>query len=166
MKNNITLIGMAGAGKSAVGKELAKKLNSDFIDIDLALVKKYGLKLQKIIDRYGEEKFLRFEEKEVLTLSKNKNYIISPGGSIIYSEKAMKFLKKNSIIIFLDVLLEMIELRIKDCETRGIIGLKDKSVAEIFKERKSLYKKWADIAIKIKNNMTVNHIAEIIISKI
>lgn len=156
---------MAGAGKSAVGKELGKKLNYAFIDIDLILEKEYGLKPQDIIDKYGEGKFLEAEEKVVLALKDISSRVISPGGSIIYSDKAMEFLKEKSKIIFLDAPLEVIKLRIKDYETRGIVGLKNKSVEEIFKERRTLYDKWADEKIEIKSNMNVGHIVEIIISE-
>lgn len=163
MRNNITLIGMAGAGKSAVGKALAEKLDYKFIDVDGIIEKNHNLRLQEILEKFGEKKFIEIEEKEILALDNLENCVISPGGSVVYSEKAMEFLKKNSKIIFLDAPLEMIESRIKNYETRGIIGLKSKSVKEIFLERHPLYEKWADI--KIENNTNVGHIAKIIISK-
>ncbi|MCK5176932.1 MAG: (d)CMP kinase, partial [Candidatus Aenigmarchaeota archaeon] len=55
---NITLIGMAGVGKSFIGKKLAKKLNYDFIDVDELIEKNTNLKLQQIIDKFGERYFL------------------------------------------------------------------------------------------------------------
>lgn len=165
MENNITIIGMAAVGKSAVGKVLAEKLSFKFIDIDGLIEKKFNLKLQEIIDKYGEKKFLEEEEKAVLALEDIEKCVISPGGSVVYSDKAMKFLKENSRIFFLDAPLEIIELRIKNYEARGIVGLKNKSVEEIFNERKPIYEKWADIKIEIKENLSVEHIAEIIISE-
>lgn len=154
---------MAGAGKSAVGKTLAKELNFQFIDIDGLIKEKFNLKLQEIIDKYGEEKFLEEEETAVLALEDIEKCVISPGGSIVYSDKAMKFLKENSRIFFLDAPLEIIELRIKNYEERGIVGLKNKSVEEIFNERKPLYEKWADIKIEIKENLSVDNIVKKII---
>ena len=81
---NITLIGMAGVGKSVTGKELAKRLDYGFIDIDEIIEKKANLKLQQIIDDLGDDKFLAIEERTVLGLDKLENCIISPGGSVIY----------------------------------------------------------------------------------
>lgn len=84
---NITLIGMAGAGKSTIGKLLAKKLNFKFIDSDKYIEEKEQMSLQKILDKYGDEKFIKIEEKRVLELLPLKNCVISPGGSIIFSKK-------------------------------------------------------------------------------
>ncbi len=155
---------MAGAGKSAVGKKLAELLDFRFVDIDKIIEEKSGLKLQKIIFNHGEKKLQEMEENAVLELSDANNRVISPGGSIIYSGKAMRLLRKISFIIFLDAPLALIKSRIGNYKSRGIIGLKDKDLKEIFEERMPLYEKWADI--KIKNNMDVGHIAKIIISKL
>ncbi|RLG14690.1 MAG: hypothetical protein DRN66_01430, partial [Candidatus Nanohalarchaeota archaeon] len=88
---NITLIGMAGVGKSFIGKHLAERLNCTFVDIDEVIEKKTSLTLQQIIDTHGEEEFLKIEERAILRLNGFNNSIISPGGSIIYSKKAMDF---------------------------------------------------------------------------
>lgn len=165
MGNNITLIGMAGAGKSAAGKALAKKLDCRFIDIDEVIEEKFDLKLQEIIDKYGEEKFLEEEEKAVLALEDIEKCVISPGGSIVYSSKAMEFLQNISKIFFLDAPLQIIESRIKNQELRRIIGLDKKSIKEVFTERRPLYEKWADIKIEIKENSSVDDVVKIIISE-
>ena len=97
---NISLIGMAGAGKSITGKELAKRLSYEFLDIDKIIERETGLNLQKIIDNLGEKKFLEIEEKTILKLGELKNCIVSTGGSAIYSPTAIEFLKKNSVVVF------------------------------------------------------------------
>lgn len=160
---NITLIGMAGAGKSSVGKKMAQKLNYRFVDVDKIIEKKTKLKLQQIINNFKEDKFLAIEEETILELGKLNNYIISPGGSVIYSDKAMEFLKKNSIIIFLNIPFENIQKRLINQETRGIVGLKKKSLKTLFNERLVLYKRYADITIEMTDNF--KEIAENIIQK-
>ena len=163
---NITLIGMAGVGKSVIGKELAKALLYTFIDIDEIIEKKFNLKLQEIIDQWGEERFLEIEEQTILKLGKLDHSVISPGGSVIYSEEAMKFLKNNSVVVFLNAPLENIEKRIPDQLTRGIIGLKTKNLKRLFNERLSLYKKYADQTIEISENFHIDTVVEEIIQKI
>jgi len=148
---NITLIGMPGVGKSTIGKELAKKLDYKFIDTDKLIEKEFGLKLYKLIQNVGEDKFLEIEEKTNLELGKFNNCVISPGGSTVYSSKAMEFLKKSSIVIFLDSRIEIITKRLINQETRGIIGLK-KGLKNLFKERQRLYKRYADIIIETADN--------------
>lgn len=148
---NITLIGMAGAGKSSIGKELAKKLKYSFVDTDRIIEKDTDLKLQAIIDAQGEAEFLKIEEKTILSLENSKNSVISPGGSVVYSLKAMQFLKTISKIVFLNSRFEDLKKRLKNTETRGIIGLKNKSLRQLFNERANLYGKYADITIEFSN---------------
>jgi len=162
---NITLIGMAGAGKSATGKELARRLDYDFIDIDEVIEEKTNLKLQQIIDDLGDDKFLEIEEQAVLEMGRLDRSIISPGGSVIYSAKAMEFLKQNSAIVLLNASFESIQRRIKNREERGIIGLKKKSLRAIFDERLLLYKRYADIEIEISETCDIDAIVEKIIKK-
>ena len=159
---NITLIGMAGAGKSTVGKKIAKKLGYDFIDIDDVIEAKTGMKLQQIIDDLGDEKFIEIEEKAVLDLEGLKNHVFSPGGSIIYSQAAMDFLKRNSTIIFLDVPFRVIDYRLRNRANRGIIGLKDKPLETLFNERLILYKKYADITVPFQERIDDEKINKII----
>ena len=163
---NITLIGMSGVGKSVTGKELAKRLDYGFIDIDEIIEKKANLKLQQIIDDLGDDKFLEIEERTVLELDKLENCIISPGGSVIYSVKAMKFLKENSAIVLLNASFKSIQKRIINQEERGIIGLKKKSLRALFDERLTLYKRYADIEIEIPEACDIDAIVRSIIQKI
>lgn len=162
MSAAVTLIGMAGVGKSVIGKELAKRLNYTFLDVDKIIEEKTKLKLQQIIDKFGEDKFLNIEEKTILELGKFDNCIISPGGSVVYSVEAMKFLKKNSVIIFLDLPLKSIKNQISNISTRGIVGLKKKGLEALFNERVILYKKYADITIKGSKDFDINDVVKII----
>jgi len=145
--NNITLIGMPASGKSVRGKLLAEKLSFKFIDGDDYIEKRERMKLQQIIDKKGDEGFLKIEEKRILELLPLKKYVLAPGGSVIYSKKFMEVLKKSSLVIFLNTPLKVIEKRLKNKATRGIVGLKPKSIQELYKERLPLYKKYADITI-------------------
>ncbi len=168
-KTNITLIGMAGVGKSIVGRELAKRLNCKFLDIDEIIEKKNKLKLQQVVDKFGDNKFLKIEEKAILSLNKlNKlgNDIISPGVSVIYSKKAMKFLKKISIIVFLKTSFKNIKRNLVYPEGRGIVGFKKKSLKTLFSEREILYKKNADVIIGIPEEFNIDVIIRNITKKI
>ena len=163
---NITLIGMAGSGKSLVGKILAKKLHYEFIDVDKIIQKKTESRLQTIVDKFGEKRFLEIEERSILGLDLEDKCVISTGGSAIYSKKAMKYLKKCSIIVFLKASFKNIDHWISNKSTRGIIGFKKKGLKALFNERMPLYKKYADITVNIGEDSNISHIAENIISKI
>jgi len=124
------------------------------------------LKLQKIIDKVGNEEFLKIEEKSILEIGNIDDCIISPGGSVIYSKEAMKLLKKNSIVIFLNASLESIKKRVSDFSNRGIVGLKEKGLEMLFIERQSLNEKYADIIIQMPEKFDKDSIVKNIINKI
>ena len=65
---NITLIGMAGAGKSTIGRVLAKRLDYTFIDVDHLITENTGMPLQTLIDNEGDSALIRFEEEAILKL--------------------------------------------------------------------------------------------------
>ncbi|HOW13868.1 MAG: shikimate kinase [Methanosarcina sp.] len=160
---NITLIGMAGAGKSTIGKALAKRLNYTFIDVDRLITEKTGMPLQDLIDKQGDSALIRFEEEAILGLGQLDNCIISPGGSVIYSRDAMRHLKEISKIVFLDAPFRSIVRRIPNARKRGIVGLRDRSLKELFEERLVLYNKYADFSIKIRGRENVQSLAERVI---
>ena len=163
---NITLIGMPGVGKSFLGKKLAEKLNYKFLDIDELIEKNAGLKLQKIIDDFGDDEFLKIEERTILELGKINNCVIAPGGSMIYCSGAMNLLKRNSVVVFLDTSYKNIEKRLENRTSRGIVGLKKNGLKKLYNERLIMYKKYADITIKLSENRNINIIIDDIIQQI
>lgn len=156
---NITLIGMAGAGKSTIGKALARRLNYTFIDVDGLITEKAGMPLQALIDKQGDSALIRFEEEAILGLEQVDNCIISPGGSVVYSKKAMEHLKKVSKIVFLDAPFRSIVKRTPNARKRGIVGLRDRSLKELFEERLVLYRKYADFSIRLKGRENIQRVA-------
>ena len=142
----IVLIGMAGVGKSAVGISVAKALEFSFIDVDAYITEKEGKTLQEIIDDEGEEAFLRLEKQRMYEIDLTRK-VVAPGGSIIYHPDLMEYLKQYSILVYLDDSFENIEQRLTSVSTRGIVGLKSKSLRQIYDERRPLYSKYADITI-------------------
>jgi shikimate kinase len=146
---NVTLVGMSGVGKSRIGEFLSKRLNYCFIDIDRIMEEANNRKLQNLVDCLGDEKFLELEEKAILGLGSVCDSVISSGGSSIYSERAMAFLKSISVVVFLDASLEEIKRHTADFSARGIVGLREKGLERLFLERLPLYRRYADITIDV-----------------
>ena len=142
MKNSISLIGMAGAGKSTVGRELANILNFRLIDSDLLIEEQQGKSLQKILDDEGYIK-LREIENSVLKNLQFKEIILSTGGSAVYSDEAMKHIQKNSKVIFLDVSYNEILERVPSFSDRGFAKAPSQSIEDAFEERQELYNKYS-----------------------
>lgn len=148
---NIVLIGMPSAGKSTVGVIIAKNLGMNFIDTDVLLQTRQGKLLQEILDAEGTEAFLEIEEEAILSIDCG-NTVIATGGSAVYSEKAMEYLKRNGLVIYLHVAMEMVNIRLRNLKTRGVVLSKGQTLEDIYRERVPLYEKYADIRLDCSNN--------------
>ncbi|MDB3868060.1 shikimate kinase [Gammaproteobacteria bacterium] len=142
MKNSISLIGMAGAGKSTVGRELANILNFRLIDSDTLIEEQQGKSLQKILDDEGYIR-LREIENSVLKNLHFKEIVLSTGGSAVYSDEAMKHIQQNSKVIFLDVSFNKILERVPIFHDRGFAKAPSQSIEDAFEERQELYNKYS-----------------------
>lgn len=145
-RRSVILIGMPGAGKSTLGILLAKELGLDFLDTDVAIQVQEQKTLQEILEERGYLA-LRAVEEQVLLATDCHGKVIATGGSAVYSEKGMEYLKSCGPVVYLEVPLEELRRRIHNYETRGIARRPDQSFAELFEERAALYQKYADITI-------------------
>ena len=134
---------MAGAGKSSLGNKLAKHLDYEFIDSDLLIEKTKNKSLQKILDEVGTKKFKEIEEAALLSVKFNKT-ILATGGSAIFSEEAMYYIKKNSSVIYIEVSLEEIVDRVSNFSSRGFVKESNQTIQQAFNAREEIYKNFSD----------------------
>ena len=152
------LIGMPGCGKSSLGKELAKKLDYQFIDMDEYIEQKACMFIDEIFDAYGEEWFRAFERNVLKEFLELDNVIIATGGGVIKNKKNKELMEGKCI--YLTVSVDDIKKRL---ESSGIIRplLKEKAVEQLFFERKELYEYFADLKIDNTNvEKAINDIIE------
>ncbi len=147
----ITLVGMAGAGKSTLGEMLADRLKWGQLDTDRYLESYYAISLQQIMDTYGLEAFLRIETKLVSELSLTRT-VISTGGSVIYGKPAMARLRELGPVILLDIDEDTFLERVGDAENRGLAISPGKSMRDLYNERQPLYRAAADIIVNTDRN--------------
>ncbi len=150
MKSNVVLIGMPGCGKSTCGVIAAKMLLKNFFDTDLLIQNIQGKRLQNIIDENGNAFFESAEESAILGLD-IQGTVIATGGSVIYSERAMRHLKSTGPVIFLDIDFEHMCKRLGNLETRGVLIRNGDTLLDMYNERRPLYLKWADTVIDCNN---------------
>ena len=162
--NNYILIGMPGSGKSTIGVLLAKALGYDFVDTDLVIQQKGGGLLKEIIARIGNDGFKQLEEDVNASIDVDKS-VIAPGGSAVYSDKAMKHFKEIGTVIYLKLDYAGISRRLSDIKGRGVV-LKDRqTLKDLYDERVVLYEKYADITIA-EDGLNVEQTIEKIVAQI
>jgi len=159
-RESMVLIGMAGVGKSIIGSSLSKALGFDFIDLDDYIVEKEGRTLQEIIDDEGEQAFLQIEKRRMHEIDLSRR-VVAPGGSIIYHSDLMEYLKQRSTLVYLDDSFENIEGKLTNASARGIVGLRSKSLRQIYDERRPLYVKYADITLNCQGKSQGQIVREI-----
>ncbi len=145
--DNITLIGMPGAGKSTLGVVLAKRLGYRFVDTDLLLQEGMGMLLSDLIEQQGIEGFIE-EENKLLAGLRCSHHVIATGGSAVYSEQGMENLKKLGRVVFIDIDMTELPKRLHtDLFTRGVVIRSGSTLQDLYDERRPLYQKYADITV-------------------
>lgn len=147
MGGNIILIGMPGSGKSTAGVLLAKAAGMHFADTDLLIQQKTGMLLQELIDTRGMNGFIK-TEGEIIAEAEFFDTVIATGGSAVFSENAMRVLKRGGKTVFLDADPAELEKRINNITTRGIAMRPGQSLKSVYEERLPLYLKYADFTVK------------------
>jgi len=153
-KLNISLCGMMGSGKSAIGKILANKLDYNFIDVDKMIEIDARKTIKKIFEEDGEKYFRDLEEKITINILENKETIISLGGGAIINKKIRNSIKKNSYNIYLSVDVDILTKRLQNSKTRPLLYKKDlkKELINLISIREKFYRK-ADLVIKNEKNI-------------
>ncbi|MBF0482840.1 MAG: shikimate kinase [Desulfovibrionaceae bacterium] len=143
----VSLIGMAGAGKTTLGKLLAARLGVAHLDTDRLIEAVHGAALQELLDAKGCEAFLGLEAEAVRSLGV-KRCVISTGGSVVYDPDAMAKLKELGPVAFLEIDLATFLTRTGDLRGRGFIRTRPgQEPREVFAERQPLYRRYADFTV-------------------
>ena len=145
--NNIILIGMPATGKSTVGVILAKLIGYNFLDTDILLALEKKCPLSQIISEDGYDKFIEYEGLIGAGI-KAERTVIATGGSMVFSENAMRAFRENGTIVWLDTPVAELEKRlVGTLLDRGVATPVKMSLSEIYEMREPLYRKYADYRI-------------------
>ena len=115
---NIILIGMPGCGKSTVGNILAKLIGYRFLDTDFVIQNMEGKVLQDVIDEDGLKIFMTAEEKALCSVFCD-SAVIATGGSAVYSERGMKYLKSIGKVVYINTGIESLQKRLGNFSSRA-----------------------------------------------
>ena len=151
INTHIFLVGPMGAGKSSVGKSLAKTLKRPFLDLDYEIERRTGADIQWIFDMDGEEGF-RDRESKIFSqvIEEKKRAVIATGGGIVLREENRALLNSHGTVIYLSATKEQLIERTKRDKNRPLLQVKDRAevISEILDQRDPLYREVADIVFK------------------
>ena len=147
-QKTIVLIGIMGAGKTSVGRKLAKLLNMDFLDVDKEISKAAGCSIEDIFDKYGEDAFRDVEERVMARLLREDVRVLATGGGAILSSKTRNLIKERSISVWLRADLDVLVRRTSNRGGRPLLRDKDHRLIlkELLDERNPIYAE-ADITV-------------------
>jgi len=162
---NIVLTGFMGAGKSVVGRTLAKRLGWEVIDTDNAIEQDNDMIISDIFQGYGEDYFRELEKKAVEKISTLKDHVIITGGGVVINKVNIENLRKNGVVVYLFAIPKVLYLRVKDQNHRPLLQVEDpmQTISELMKVREPFY---ANHDIRIDTtNLDVNQVVDKIMEK-
>lgn len=143
---NIALCGFMGAGKTVVGKELAKIMGRKFVDTDEMIEDETGISIPAIFAARGEDYFRDLEFEICKKTADLKNAVISTGGGALTFERNVEALKKGSKVVFLDASFDVICTRVGDGASRPLFKNKE-NAKKLYEERRAKYLAAADFVV-------------------
>lgn len=147
---SIFLVGLMGAGKTTVGKLLAKSRQMEFIDADHTIVERCGVPIPTIFELEGEEGFRRREAAVIDELSQRPGIVLATGGGAVLRADNREHLKSRGTVIYLCCQPHELYVRTRHDKNRPLLQTGDplRKLQELFAIRHPLYGEIADLTIE------------------
>ena len=164
---NIILIGAMGAGKSTVGRKLARRLDMTFYDSDRVIEEKTGVDIATIFEYEGEEGFRKREENAIAELCRLEAIVLATGGGAVLSRRNREVLAAAGTVFYLQATVDALFERVRNDSNRPLLKTADRkrTLAELLLQREPLYLEAADHTITTGQHGT-SWIADEIVSQL
>jgi shikimate kinase len=138
----VYLVGMPGAGKSVVGRELAGRLGVPFVDLDLEIERETGASVSEIFEREGEPAFRAREAAALVAASVHDPAVIACGGGVVLEPANRITLRNTGVAVFLDVPIEQLRERVRPAAERPLVR-EEGDLERLLAAREPLYREFA-----------------------
>jgi shikimate kinase len=165
--NNIFLVGPMGAGKSTVGRQLAKTLNMEFVDCDREIEDRTGVTIAVIFELEGEEGFRKRECAMIEQLTERDGIVLATGGGAVLGEENRSRLRTRGFAIYLNAPIELLLERTARDKHRPLLQTDDPRarLTALAAEREPLYQQVADMVVKT-DRRTARHVVKEIVRRL
>ena len=138
----VYLVGMPGAGKSMVGRELAGRLGVPFVDLDAEIEREAGATVPEIFEREGEASFRALEAAALVKASMEDPAVVACGGGVVLEPANRITLRNTGVAVYLDVPLEELRRRVRPADDRPLIR-REGDLERLLASRGPLYREFA-----------------------
>jgi shikimate kinase len=166
INTNIFLIGPMGAGKTTIGRQLARRLQMEFYDSDHVIEERTGADIPLIFEKEGEEGFRKRELAIIDELTRKKNIVMATGGGAVLNKTNRENLVNRGTVIYLNSSLKSLLKRTHKDKNRPLLHDKESPEAiltRLMEQRDPLYRETADHIIDTSNN-SIHGVIQAIIS--
>lgn len=155
---NIFLVGLMGAGKTSVGRALAKRLHKSFYDTDHEIERATGVKIPLIFEIEGEAGFRARESKMLAELVLRADIVLATGGGAVLSEENRRLLTEHGTVVYLRASPRDLWHRTRHDRNRPLLQTADPlaKLRELFEQRDSLYREIAHLVVDTGNQSVAN----------
>jgi len=149
MGGNVFLVGMMGAGKTTLGRALARRLGREFIDTDRLLVERTGVPVTTIFEIEGEDGFRKRESALLREVAARTGCVVATGGGAVLAAENRDAMRQAGTVIYLRARLESLWERLRHDATRPLLATADPraTLAAILAERDPLYREAAHLVV-------------------
>lgn len=156
-----------GAGKSTIGRQLAKALHKKFYDSDKVIEQRTGVSISWIFEMEGEAGFREREARTIEELSGLDNIVMATGGGVVLSEQNRDWLRRRGHVIYLSATAEQLYRRTARDKKRPLLqnGDRRQKINELLEQRDPLYREVADIVLKT-SDQSIQHTVNEVIKKL
>lgn len=146
----IALVGPMGAGKTTVGRELARKLGCAFIDCDLELEQRLGVRVSTVFEIEGEAGFRVREHRLLAELVHRRDTVLATGGGVVLREENRALLHQHCLVAYLKILPSVLWERLRHDRTRPLLQVPNPraKIEELFRARDPWYSEVADVVLE------------------
>ncbi|MFV9475327.1 shikimate kinase [Advenella sp. RU8] len=146
----VFLVGMMGAGKTTIGRALARAMNRDFLDLDHEIVGRCGVSIPFIFDIEGEEGFRNRESMVLEEVAQIDGIVLATGGGAVLREENRAILRRRGVVIYLKASADELYRRVAKDRNRPLLATPNPKarIVELLAQRESLYESVADLTIE------------------
>jgi len=148
-RSNIYLVGLMGAGKTTIGRQLARRLGRRFYDSDHEIVARTGVPIPTIFEIEGEEGFRRRESLAIVELTSGTDIVLATGGGVVLSPENRKRLHDTGWVVYLNVPPVMLFERTRHDRNRPLLRVENPlgKLEELHALRDPLYRETAHLVV-------------------